>query len=322
MTDDVSLAEESLAEERRDTAYSQYNLEHFGTRGSGFDLSNIDETTDAEIEASLHQYLQHVRDRGQFYGLNALTFLTDNRPDISKLASMGGGGIPEGLIGHPARPVLQNIRVMTEYIRIGWESGIYNECRELQMRGMSKAQIIEVIMYAQATGGGIRSMGHVHNAIGRSLFDWRDGVGLTMPDGWAPDKAAFKSGLDLSTDKVTDEDRSNLEAWYESTIGYVPDSVRFGLKNNPRFVKFQRAKWEAVFNDLPKQIAPFLMLAQHTVTGFREGLREGAALGKAWGLSHDWAVEPIFGTAYYFKGMEALYAAHDAIDDILDDWDR
>jgi len=95
MTDNVSLAKESLAEERRDTAYSEYNLEHFGTRGSGFDLSNINETSNAEIETSLQQYLQHVRDRGQFYGLNALTFLTDNRPDISKLAAMGGGGIPK-----------------------------------------------------------------------------------------------------------------------------------------------------------------------------------------------------------------------------------
>ncbi len=70
-----------------------YNLEHFGTRGGGFDLSNLNETSNEEIEAHLHQYLEHVRDRGQFYGLNALSFLTggDNRPDIAKLANVGTG---------------------------------------------------------------------------------------------------------------------------------------------------------------------------------------------------------------------------------------
>ncbi len=202
---------------------------------------------------------------------------------------------------------------MTEYTRLGWESGIYNEFRELQMRGMTKAQILEIVMYAQATGGGIRAMGHVHNAVGKSLFDWRDGSGLQMPEGWAPDPGAFKSGLDLSTAHMTNQDRVNLQAWYESTIGWVPKSVRFGLAHNPRFLKAQRAKWEAVFRDLPKQIAPYLMLAQHTLTGFREGLREGALLAKAWGISADWVIEPICGMAYYFKGLEALEAPFDAI---------
>jgi hypothetical protein len=322
MADDPTVAKASLAAERRATPYDEENRRRYGVGGGGFDLTNIDETSNEEIEGSLYLYLQHVRDRGQFYGLNALTFFTDSRPDISKLASMAGGGIPEGLIGHPARPVLQNIRVLCEYIRLGWESGIYNEFRELQMRGMTKAQIMEVVMYAQATGGGIRSMGHVHNAVGKSLLDWRDGAGLSMPEGWAPDPAAFSSGLDLSTGQVTDQDRRNLEAWYGSTIGWVPKSVRFGLEHNPRFVKMQRAKWEAIFRDLPKQIAPFLMLAQHTLTGFREGLREGASLAKAWGFTHDWVMEPICGMAYYFKGLEALEAPYDAIKDILDDWDR
>jgi hypothetical protein len=94
------------------------------------------------------------------------------------------------------------------------------------------------------------------------------------------------------------------------------------LKYYPRFLKAQRAKWEAIFKTLPKQIAPYLMLAQHTVTGFGEGLREGACLAKAWGFTADWVVEPICGTAFYFMGLEGLTAPMDAIDDILGDWDR
>jgi hypothetical protein len=125
-----------------------------------------------------------------------------------------------------------------------------------------------------------------------------------------------------SVGDLTDADRRNILAWYEATMDWVPKSISFAIKHQPRFLKSQRAKWEACFVSLPKQVAPFLMLAQHTVTGYREGVREGALLAKAWGFTPSRVLEPITGQAYYFKGMEALEAVHDAIDDILDDWGR
>jgi hypothetical protein len=296
------------------------NMASYGMAGAGFDLSRLDGITREEIDAHLQQWVDYTRERGIYYGLNALGMLVDHRPDIAKLAIMGGGGIPQGLLGHPARPVLQNVRNLAEYIRLGWESGIYNECRELQMRGQSKAEIMEIVMYANLSGGGIRSMGHVHNAMGKSLWDWRDGDGAVYPDGWAADPEAFKSGLDLSVGHMTEQDARNLEGWYETTIGWVPKSVRFGIKHNPRFLKTQRAKWEAVFKVLPKQVAPYLMVAQHTSTGFAEGLREGTLLARAWGLTPDWVMESVCGQAYYFRGHEALEVAYYAIGDIMENW--
>ncbi len=199
-------------------------------------------TTQQEIDAHLYPWVQSARERGIPYGLNAHTLLVENRPDFAKLQVRGGGGIPTELIDHPARPIMQNIRVMTEYIRIGWETGIYNEFRELQMRGLSKAQIMEIVMFAQLSGGGIRSMGHVHNAVGKSLLDWTDGSAPTFPQGWAPDPDAFKAGIDLSVGGLTDRDRQNILAWYEETIGWVPKSIQFASKHQPRFLKAQRAK--------------------------------------------------------------------------------
>jgi hypothetical protein len=297
------------------------NREEFGTGGSGLDLMNIDVTTEEEKKAHLHYAYETSRERGIPYWLTAAELLVDNRPDFAKLQHRGGGGIPSELIGHPARPIMQNVRVMTEYIRLGWETGIYNEFRELQMRGMTKAQIMEIVMFAQLSGGGIRSMGHVHNAVAKSMLDWANGTSPVFPEGWAPDPGAFKAGLDLTKGDLTEQDRKNIIAWYEDTMGWVPKSVRFAIKHNPRFLKSQRAKWEGVFKDLPKQTAPFLSLGQHTVTGFREGLREAALLAKAWGFTPAWVMEPICGQAYYFKGLEALEAASDAIDDILDNWE-
>ena len=80
----------------------------------------------------------------------------------------------------------------------------------------------------------------------------------------------------------------------------------------------QRAKWEVAIKTLPKQVAPYLMLRHHTITGSREGLREAALLGKAWGITSHWIVQGITGTAMYFTGFEGLYAAYEAVDDLLD----
>ena len=69
---------------------------------------------------------------------------------------------------------------------------------------------------------------------------------------------------------------------------------------------------------MPKQFAPYQMLRQHTTTGNKDGLREAVLLGKAWGIDKHWMVKGIIGSAYYFTNFEGLYAAHDAVDDILE----
>ena len=79
-----------------------------------------------------------------------------------------------------------------------------------------------------------------------------------------------------------------------------------------------RAKWEVALKTLPKQVAPYLMLRHHTITGSREGLREAALLGKSWGLTSTGSMQGITGTAMYFTGFEGLYAAYEAVDDLLD----
>lgn len=304
------------------THLEEQNLERYGVRGQGWDIGNLDVTTEDEIQSHLHQWVNYTRERGIYYGLNALSFMADTRPDLAKLAAMSAGGIPDGLFGHPARAVLQNCRNLAEYIRLGWESGIYNEFRELQMRGQTREEIIELVMYAQMTGGGIRSMGHVHNAVAKSWFDWQDGDGAVYPEGWEADTDAFKCGLDMSTAQLTDDDRRNLEDWYERTIGFVPKSVRFAIKHNPRYIKVQRARWERVFKVLPKQMAPYMMLSDQALRGNVESLQEAALLGKAWGMTADWVLEAVCGMVFYFRGHEGLEPAFDALDEILDNWDN
>src|SRR5262249_37434922 len=72
-----------------------------------------------------------------------------------------------------------------------------------------------------------------------------------------------------------------------------------------------------IFQTLPKQVAPYVMLRQHMITGFGEALREAVLLGKAWGITKEWIVDGLMVSAWS-TGFEALYAAQDALDDVLD----
>jgi alkylhydroperoxidase/carboxymuconolactone decarboxylase family protein YurZ len=202
------------------------------------------------------------------------------------------------------------------YILYGWETGIYNEFRHLQSRGLSKAQLMELVMFAQLQAG-IRGLQHVYNAVGRYLPDWRDGPGsVPLPEGWAADPDAFRSGLDLSVRELTQADRRAVTEWYERTIGYVPPSVAFAMKYHPEFYKWYRARWEIIFQKLPKQTAPYVMIRQQMLRGNAEALREAVLLGKAWGITREWLVHGFMVTAYY-TGFEALNTAFAAVADIL-----
>ena len=58
------------------------------------------------------------------------------------------------------------------------------------------------------------------------------------------------------------------------------------------------------------------MIRQHMLTGNTDALREAVMLGKAWGITREWLVHGFAVTAYY-TGFEALYKAHQAVEDIL-----
>jgi len=277
----------------------------------GLDLEHLDQISPDEVNANLIKVWSW---RGPLYEMYANSLMLDYAPDFAKLHRWGSDFF--------GRPVLSNIILLSSqnilsYMMYGWETGILNEFHTLRRNGMTKKQIMELVMFSQIYAG-MRGLGHVYRAVGDLLALWEDVEHpAPFPEGWAPDPDAFKCGLDLSTRELTEQDRNNLTRWYESTIGYLPNSIKFGIKHHPEFVKVNRAKWEVALKTLPKQVAPYLMLRQHTTSGSREGLREAALLGKAWGITPELIIQGIAGTAMYFTGFEGLYAAHDALEGIL-----
>ena len=289
-----------------------------GFNSQGLNLDNIEETSQEEIDAHL---TTRWRGRGPLYDMYASSLMFDWNPEFGKLHWWGAEvfrTLPSDPNGYdPMFATPNSIQQLHSYMMLGWETGIRNQFRVLRRLGFTRAQIMEIVHFSRLSAG-MRGLGHVYHAIGDVLPDYADGHGSPdYPPGWAADPAAFKSGLDLSTREFTDADRRNLTAWYERTIGYVPNSVAFGMKYDPQFLKIHRAMWEVAIKTLPKQVVPYLMLRDATLTADRDALRESALLGKAWGLTRDWIVRGVTQTVHYFTGMRGMYAAHDALDEIL-----
>ncbi|MBO0893933.1 MAG: hypothetical protein J2O39_06125 [Acidimicrobiales bacterium] len=286
------------------------------TSGEGLDLTNLDATSREEVDANL----AHVWSwRGPLYELYANSLMLDyGAPAFVKFHRMGSD-----LFGRPSRTniILLSSQNIHSYMMSGWETGILNEFITLRRNGMSKEQVMELVLFSQLYAG-MRGLGHVYRAVGDLLpaFAPPDEGVLEFPAGWEPDPPAFRAGLDFSIREMTPDDRQNLREWYERTIGYLPDSIRFGLEYHPDFVKANRGKWEVAIRTLPKQLAPYLMLRHHMITGSVEGLREAALLARAWGVTRELVIRSLMGTAMYFTSFEGLYSAHAALDGILEAW--
>jgi hypothetical protein len=279
----------------------------------GLDLNNIKDMTPQEVDANLAKVWSW---RGSLYEMYANSLMLDYAPEFSKLHRWGSDffGRPK-----PENVILLSSQNIHSYMMLGWETGIHNEFATLLRNGMAVEQTMELVMFSQLYAG-MRGLGHVFRAVGETLPQYgRPPVAMPLPEGWAPDPEAFKCGLDFSTREMTRADIANLTAWYEKNIGYLPKSIKFGLKFHPEFVKVNRGKWEVAIRTLPKQLAPFLMLRHHTITGSVEGLREAALLAKSWGITQKLIVQGITGSAMYFTNFEGLYAAFEALDDILDE---
>jgi hypothetical protein len=290
------------------------------------DLADIKGFSDEENEQFVEMRRAHGlkvdRGWGLMYQSTADSILLDHRRDYARYFYETLRTFRTRLeltgteMNNPVQLTITSFQHLPMYILYGWETGIYNEFRHLQSRGLTKAMLMELVMFAQLQAG-MRGLQLVYNAVGKFLPDWRDGPGeVPLPQGWAADPDAFKAGLDLSVRPLTDADRSNIISWYEKTIGYVPNSVKFAMQYHPEFYKWHRARWEVIFQKLPKQTAPFVMIRQHMLTNNRDALREAVALGKAWGITREWMALGFATTAVY-TGFDALSTAYDAVHDIL-----
>jgi hypothetical protein len=92
------------------------------------------------------------------------------------------------------------------------------------------------------------------------------------------------------------------------------------MTHHPEFYKWHRARWEIIFQTLPKQVLPYIMIREHASTGFEEGIREAVLLAKSWGVAKEWVVHAVMVNAY-FTGFDQLGVVNHAVGDVLAEWD-
>jgi len=290
----------------------------YGVRG-GLNLDQLDVTTDEEIDQQLTRARKErgPLDPGPLYAMTSSSVLLYTRPDFAKLNSR----ILDGWYrDYPLKPIIAHSSFVNlhTYINQGWETGIENCTRGLQGWGVTKAQLMEAIVHAGLSAGP-RGMQRVYRAIGIILGDYVEQPRtIDWPEGWAPDMAAFKCGLDESTRNLTSGDQRAIEEWYERTIGEVPRWVWWLAKNDPTSLKAYRGRWENTFRGaLPKQMMPYLSIRHTTVMGDAAGLREAVLLGRAWGMTDAYIVNTIVQSVHYYTGVERLNMVDEVLQDVL-----
>jgi hypothetical protein len=292
--------------------------EVYGKRGA-LDLDNLDVTTDAEIDEQLTRARKErgALDPGPLYAMTSSSVLLYTRPDFSKLNARILDGWYRDLDIKPIIAHSSFVNLHT-YINQGWETGIENCTRGLQGWGVTRAQLMEVIVHAGLSAGP-RGMQRVYSALGIILGDYVEQKReIDWPEGWAPDMAAFKCGLDTSTRQLTGADKQAIETWYDKTIGEVPRWITWLARHDPTSLKAYRGRWEGTFRGaLPKQMFPYLSMRHNTVMGDRDGLREAVLLARAWGITDVYIVNTIIQSAHYYTGMERLSMVDEVLGDIL-----
>lgn len=284
---------------------------HYGF-DRGLNLDDLEHTSQEEIDT----YMNYARNNHvPLYLQTSHTVWLENRPDMQKLHHRL---LPNFRKFAPEAVFMMSIGQLHTYVYLDWEIGITNEFKVLQKQGVSKAQLMEVVMAAQVYAG-VRGLEGVYRATWPFLRDFRDrDEPAKFPDGWDHDVSVFKSGLDLSTLELTDKDRRNLTEWYLRNGGEVPKWVTFMMKYRPEFLKAYRLRWEGIFRGaLPRQCMPFMMIYHNVSNGYPAGLREAVLLGKSWGMTREWLLLAITACAYYYTGFEGLNMVEDAVGDVL-----
>ena len=203
------------------------------------------------------------------------------------------------------------------YGLLGFDEGIRYIVVPLLRAGFTKAQIDEGMALAFMVGGTYALV-----TIGRALkdFTWPmdRGSGPEWPEGWGPDPAAFASGVDFSTLQVRPGDVDKIVGWYERTIDWVPNWVRFYARHNPGALKGWRYRYEKAMVTLPKQILPLSLLFGGARLEQRETIRENVLVARAFGVSIEDVVQTIGVTAVY--GTEKVSVVQEAAGDVLESW--
>ena len=117
----------------------------------GLNLDDLETTTQEEKDT----YYNYARNNHvPLYLQTSHTVWLENRPDMMKLHHRL---LPEFRRHFPEAVFMMSVGQLHTYIYLDWEIGITNEFKVMQDQGITKAQLMEIVMAAQIYAGASRS---------------------------------------------------------------------------------------------------------------------------------------------------------------------
>lgn len=279
----------------------------------GLDLSNLDDISETEAAAFRAFYEQSIGvvHKGFDFWIN------EDRPDVLKkyrnYADLPAPGAMED-----GNPEFCGFGFLQYYALSGYDVGVRYLVWIYQQMGMTKSGVLEGLALAFLHAGprGMETM-----AIALEDFPWIEPErGLVFPAGWAPDPAAFHTGVDLSTRQVLPGEMERLISWYRDVLGEVPRYVTMMARHRPDILKAWRNRYESILVELPKQVMPYSLLHYNVIRGSAAGIRENVLLCRAFGVSKGHTLQAIF-SAMLNGGPETIDLVEEAAGDVLaEEW--
>lgn len=202
------------------------------------------------------------------------------------------------------------------YFRVGNGPGSAYETIAARSFGASKDLVLDVLRVALATSGPIGWNGAAGH-LDQYLREWEDApVGsVEWPEGWHVDRAALRSGIDLESDGMTDEEHEILANWYRRVCGEVPTGVTVLAEHNPRGLKAYRNRIEKSLGEaLPVEMAVLLMLHSAAMGSSSSRMRRARAAAAHFGVEERHVVEVLGWATINSSTLSALGDVVDASD--------
>lgn len=273
----------------------------------GLDLSKPTEITPQEVAAFKGHYAAQFGS-----ALEGLDWWIDANPEVLKRYRLYCS------LTLRVEPAVTGGGTLAFYMLNGYERGVRYVIQSYQQDGISKAQMLEIIAMAFVHAGP-RGMQTLAKALEGVMFEEKPSPPARFPAGWAPDNAAFQSGIDHASPYLLDGEREKIEAWYEEAIGEIPPYVTFLANHRPLLLKTHRSRMETMLQVSPKQMWPTCMLYYHVMTRCPDGIRENALLCKSWGVSKSDTLD-VVGNALVYGQMEGASMVQREAGDVFDAW--
>lgn len=250
-------------------------------------------------------------------------FLIDNLPGAFKLMRRTGTTGMQPRDGAALPGVTYALINTHTYTALAYWRGVVYEYIAAKYQGASKDLVLDILNYAYISSGP-RGM----NAAAEGadyLRDWKDDPGLApieWPEGWAPNPAAFRAGLDYDDPDLSEEEIRKITAWHERMNGSVPRHVEFFSRAHPRAFKLLRMRYEkAIGKVMPAQLVPLCTLHLATMQGEFAVMRQAVHQARVLGVRRHHVFQTVFaGIRQIHVNPMALEAVTEAVGDLLAAW--